>query len=394
MKIKSITAHNLLVGVLMTITSAGVCQNPVHTVPGVIIDWVPASTGQYIGSPSLAILPDGQYVASHDLFGPGSSRNKTVVFSSQDQGQSWKKITEITGQWWSTLFYHRDGLYLMGTSREYGFAVIRKSTDGGKTWTDPTDEKHGLLFGDGKYHTAPVPVLIHKDRIWRAMEDAMGPGKWGEHFRAFMMSAPVDADLLEARNWTCSNRLGRDPSYLEGLFGGWLEGNAVATPDGKVVDILRADHPSYPERAAVIEISADGKQAAFDPQTGFIDFPGGAKKFTIRYDDTSARYITLVNYVPEQFRMNQAPATRNTLALASSNDLHHWKVHTILLQHPDVQKHGFQYVDWLFNGDDLAVVSRTAHEDGLGGAHNHHDANYMTFHKVEKFRSLLDQSVM
>ena len=34
------------------------------------------------------------------------------------------------------------------------------------------------------------------------MEDKGGPGTgWGRHFRAFMMSAPVDADLLEAEGW-------------------------------------------------------------------------------------------------------------------------------------------------------------------------------------------------
>ncbi|MCC6734205.1 MAG: exo-alpha-sialidase, partial [Candidatus Omnitrophica bacterium] len=81
------------------------------------------------------------------------------------------------------------------------------------------------------------------------------------------------------------------------------------------------------------------------------------------------------------------------LALASSADLKSWKVHSIILQHPDTEKHAFQYVDWLFLGDDLAVVSRTAYDDGVGGAHNYHDANYMTFHKIKNFRSLLDQTI-
>lgn len=382
-----------LVGLCVIFPFGVAAQTPVHTVPGVIIDWVPASTQQYIGSPSLAFLPDGTFVASHDLFGPGSSKDKTVVFSSSDQGQTWTKISEITGQWWSSLFFHQGSLYLMGTSRENGYAAIRRSADGGKTWTNPTDEKTGLLFGDGRYHTAPVPVVVHHGRIWRAMEDTMGTGNWGDYFHAFMMSAPADADLLDAGNWTASNRLGKDPSYLEGKFGGWLEGNAVATPDGKIVNILRVDHPEYPEKAAIIEISEDGRQAAFDPTTGFIQLPGGAKKFTIRPDAQTSRYITLVNYVPEQYRSTPPPGTRNTLALASSADLKSWKVHSIILQHPDTEKHAFQYVDWLFLGDDLAVVSRTAYDDGVGGAHNYHDANYMTFHKIKNFRSLLDQTI-
>lgn len=366
----------------------GMCDTDPATVPGVVIDHVPASTQQYIGSPSLAILPDGKYVASHDLFGKGSTRDRTVVFQSADRGKTWIRLTEITGQWWSTLFFHEGALYLMGSSCEYGFCVIRKSLDGGTTWTTPTDSTNGLLLGDGKYHTAPVPVVIHKGRLWRAMEDGQGPGGWGSHFRAFMMSAPVESDLLEAENWTCSNRLERDPSLLGGTFGGWLEGNAVVTPEGEVVDILRADSPSYDEKAAFIHISEDGKQATFDPATGFVDFPGGAKKFSIRHDPESGLYWSLVNYVPEEFRKTKAPATRNTVALVCSPDLKTWQVKSLILQHPDVVTHGFQYLDWLFDGKDLAVVCRTAYDDGLGGAHNFHDANYMTFHRIENFRTL------
>lgn len=378
------------VGVWMTVCyPVAILAEPVSTtVPGVIIDHVPASTGQYIGSPSLAILPDGRYVASHDLFGKGSTWDKTVVFQSTDKGQTWTKVTEITGQWWSTLFFHQGALYLMGSSREYGFCVIRKSLDGGATWTTPTDKTNGVLFDDGKYHTAPVPVIVHQGRIWRAMEDAFGPGDWGSHFRAFMMSAPADSDLLRAENWTASNRLGRDPSWLGGTFGGWLEGNAVVTPQGGIVDILRADSPSDDEKAAILEISADGKQASFDPAKDFVDFPGGSKKFSIRHDPQSGLYWSLVNYIPKDFRKNKAPSTRNTVALVSSPDLRSWQVKALILHHPDVATHGFQYLDWLFEGDDLAVVCRTAYDDGLGGAHNFHDANYMTFHRIKGFRTL------
>jgi len=62
-------------------------------------------------------------------------------------------------------------------------------------------------------------------------------------------------------------------------------------------------------------------------------------------------------------------------------------VRCILLYHPDVAKHGFQYADWLFDGADIIAACRTAYDDGLGGAHNNHDANFLTFHRFANFRA-------
>lgn len=380
----------LLLSVAATLT-IGLAQaaEPDHsTVPGVVIDHLPAASQQYIGSPSIAILPDGTYIASHDIFGPGSKFSQTAVFASADRGQSWQRRATIDGAFWSTLFVHREALYLIGASERYGNTVIRRSDDGGATWTEPRDAESGLLLDDGNYHCAPQPVLVHNGRLWRAMEDGRNGTAWGLRFRALMMSAPVDADLLRADSWTYSNRLARDPDWLDGKFGGWLEGNAVATPEGHVVNVLRVDYPTGGGQAAIVEISDDGRTASFDPATGFVDFPGGSTKFTIRFDPVSQHYWSLANWVPERHRdQGRKPAaTRNTLALIRSRDLRSWEVRALVAYHPDPVQHGFQYPDWLFDGDDLVAVSRTAYDDGLGGAHNYHDANYLTFHRLADFR--------
>ncbi len=363
-------------------------------VPGVVIAHSPQSSGRYIGSPSIAALPDGTYVASHDFFGPQAGHKELAtsrVYRSADRGESWEQIAEISGAFWSSLFFHRGALYLLGTNREYGDAVVRRSDDGGLTWTEPRDAASGLLLSGAGYHCAPVPVLEHQGRLWRGMEDGEGPGGWGSRFRAFVMSIPVDADLLNASNWLLTNRLPRNPDWLGGKFGGWLEGNAVAAPDGSVVDILRADYRPDGGKAAVIQVSPDGARAEFDPATGFIDFPGGCKKFTIRYDPESKLYWSLTNWVPPKHRGPRPDRVRNTVTLIASPDLRSWEIRGILLYHPDTEHHGFQYLDWLFDGADVIAVSRTAYDDGLGGAHNQHDANFMTFHRFRGFRSLTIQ---
>lgn len=358
-------------------------------VPGVVVDHLPASSGMYVGSPSIAILPGGDYVASHDLFGPKSTerdRAVTWVFRSSDRGQTWTRQAEVQGQFWSTLFVHRGDLYLMGTWAHYNNVVIRRSTDGGRTWTEPKDSASGLLR-EGRYHCAPVPVVEHAGRLWRGVEDTTEPRRWGMPFRAMMMSAPVGADLLRAESWTTADPIASDKAWLDGRFNGWLEGNAVVTPEGRLVDLLRVDCPEG-GRAALVRMSDDGRKASFDPSGGFIDFPGGAKKFTVRYDPESKRYWSLANYVPPKYRDVKAGGVRNTLALTSSADLVRWRIDCILLHHPDVRRHGFQYPDWQFDGPDLVAAVRTAFDDGLGGAHNAHDANFLTFHRLKDFRRL------
>ena len=359
-------------------------------VPGVVIDHSPAATGLYIGSPSIAVLPDGDYVASHDFFGPQSDefkRARSAVFRSHDRGRSWHKVSEIHGAFWSSLFVHQGALYLLGPDRHHGNILIRRSTDAGETWTSPTNATTGLLRDNGEYHCAPMPVIEHQGRLWRAFEWRNPAAAWGVNYRAGILSAPVDADLLNAAHWTASNFVPSDRAWNNHDMGAWLEGNAVVAPGGRLVDMLRVQTRSPDEKAAIVSISTDGKTASFDPATGFVKFPGGAKKFAIRFDPPSRLYWSLASIVHERHRADNPGGIRNTLALTCSPDLTHWTVRCILLYHPDVVKHGFQYVDWLFDGDDIIAACRTACDDGLGGAHNNHDANFLTFHRFTNFRA-------
>jgi len=363
----------------------------ISKVPGVVIDHSPASSGIYLGSASIAVLPDGAYLTKCDEFGPKSTEHEravTRVHRSDDRGKTWRPVARIDGLFWSNAFVHKGAVYLIGTVKHHGRIVIMRSDDGGHTWTNPTDEQHGLLTATGEYHTGPMPMIVHNGRIWRAFEDAMGGTRWGERYRASVMSAPVDADLLHAESWTFSNVLARNPEWLGGVFGGWLEGNAVVSPEGDVVNILRVACPSG-GKAAIVRVDEDGKTARFDPENDIIDFPGGAKKFTIRYDEETKAYWTLANPVmPKHATETRASSIRNTLALMCSRDLRTWRIRCVLIYHPDVRHHGFQYPDWLFEGDDLIAAIRTAYDDGLGGAHNAHDANFLTFHRFADFRRL------
>ncbi|GAB3969883.1 sialidase family protein [Spirosoma terrae] len=367
-----------------------------QTVPGNIVCYEPSSSQKYIGSPSLVTLPNGDYVASHDFFGPKSSewhQAVTRIYTSNNKGKTWRYLADINGAFWSSLFVHRGALYLLGPDRHHGTVLIRKSTDGGATWTKPTNKENGVLL-TGEFHCAPMPVIEYNRRLWRPMETAHGPIlQWGKRYGAMVMSAPVDADLLDSKSWQASTPVLYDSTFNDGDFAGWLEGNFVVDKDQRMWDMLRVANKKSPdEKAAMVAINADGKTLDFDPKTGFIPFDGGSKKFVIKYDTLSKKYWTLANVIPDKYR-KQFPdrnpsGFRNVLMLKSSSDLKKWDDVKVILEHEDVINHGFQYVDWSFEGNDIIVLSRTAYFDGIANAKNNHDANYLTFHRIEDFRKI------
>ncbi|MCC6682321.1 MAG: exo-alpha-sialidase [Phycisphaeraceae bacterium] len=359
------------------------------TVPGQVIAHMPAKDKVFFGSPAIAVLPDGGYVISHNLAGPNRPLpSETWVYRSDDRGQNWQKIATIP-MYWTTLFVHRGDLYAIGTSDTYGNWVICKSTDGGVTWTTPTDEHHGLLRpGDPDkvgYHTGSVPVVVHGGRIWRALEDNGTGGPWPDHFRAGVCSAPEDADLLEAGNWTFSNMMEKDVNWLPNAgFLGWLEGNMVVDPDGNVVNVLRVDTDNgQPEKAAIMRVQDPGT-VTFNSGGDIIDMPGGGKLFTIRFNESTQSYWTLANIITdENYDPNvKANRIRDILALLESKDLRRWEIRRELLKDTsDVKNIGFHYSNWHFDGRDIIGVARTAYPDGEGGAARYHDANFFNFYR-------------
>ena len=367
------------------------------------------ATKTYLGSPSIVRLPNGGILATHDYFGPGCPRNHegeehlTSVYLSEDDGRSWRNLTHIANAFWSSLFVLGEAVYLIGTTQQYGSIAIRRSEDGGSTWTHPFDDRSGLLFAGGprraapNYHCAPVPVLARDGRIYRAFEDNP-PAVWPSGFEACVLSADVRADLLDASSWRMSNKLALQAEWLAEEWGafaeaGWLEGNVVEDQEGQLWNVLRLNARrsgdeawSLWNKAAMVRVDQEGAILSFDPSNGVIDLPGGHSKFTIRYDSQSQRYATLSNGVRDVSR----PTLRSVLSLYASTDLRSWShCHTLLaddsgfLSKLSAQRTGFQYVDWQFDGEDILYLVRTAYD----GAHNYHDANRITFHRLYDFRT-------
>ncbi|MBQ8758757.1 MAG: hypothetical protein IJZ20_03595 [Clostridia bacterium] len=110
--------------------------------------------------------------------------------------------------------------------------------------------------------------------------------------------------------------------------------------------------------------------------------PGNHSKFEIKLDEVSGKYYTIISRI----RGTETAHQRNLLSLMSSTDLVNWKLEYDLIdrRNEDPNKIGFQYVDFIFEGEDLLFLCRT----GVNNARNMHDTNYQTFHRVKNFRSL------
>ena len=370
-------------------------------------------TNTYLGSPSLTRLSNGDLLASHDYFGSGAPRNRdgrenlTSVYRSIDNGQTWESVTHIVDSMGSTLFTLGEAVYLLGVSPMYGDITIRRSDDNGNSWSLPKDSRSGLLFPAGpgdqppNYHCSPMPVAQISGRVYRAFEDCL-PDRWPGSFQSCVISADAGADFLHAANWTMSNKLGFDQSWVRPDWGtwddnGWLEGNVVVDPDGQMWNVIRVsgiterrENWSLWDHAAMIRVDDEGRNLSFDPQTGVIDLPGGPSKITIRWSPKAGSYLTLSNGNLDR----QKPTHRAVLSLYRSDDLREWRHCKVLLAEDSGNDYytssrttGIQYVDWDFDGPDILYLSRTAYD----GAHSYHVSNRITFHRLKDYQGALQE---
>jgi len=334
--------------------------------PGVVIAVSPKPETLYIGETSMTILPNGKYVAIHGFWYTKEKRATTAVYLSDDRGKSWKRVSIIKDQYWSTVFSVGESLYVMGTSYFWSPMIIRRSDDEGKTWTTPSDSKSGLLTRDKHYRATPVAMPILHGRIWRAVEKAED-----NNHNAFAMSASLDADLLDASSWKSSTKVTIPKDHFGGTKDRLNDGSIVPGPDSSLFSLMTISEVD--SKMAMMQLSKDGNNLEFDIDSGFIEFPT-TRKTIIRFDPKSKRYWALARKTAAPYALN------NVMSLVSSADLVNWKTETILLQHFEGFRHGFHKPFWHFDGDDIVTVVGT----GWGFGHGSH----MTFHRFKNFRDL------
>lgn len=342
-----------------------------------------AFSGRYLCSPSLVRHPDGYLLASMDLFAGKHPQNLTLIFRSDDNGESWHYVSELMPCFWGKLFVHKKELYMLACSTEYGDLLIGKSMDGGKSFSAPITLLRGSNGKNGNdgVHKNPQNVFYHNGRIYETLEWGAWENKEYCH-AAMVMSCDENDDLMCPENWSFSEprRFSQFDFSMKNLTNTTMtiEGTLTLSPDGKLLNIMRFGKYHH---ALAYEVNVSDHDAPLTYSHCF-QFPANYSKFMIKYDDISHRYYSIgtMAYDPNNI------ATRDYLALLVSRDLEHWEVVCDLHNYCgiDTEHIGFQYVDFEFENEDIIYLCRTA----INGAHNFHDSNYATFHRIKNFRNI------
>lgn len=400
----------------------------------------------YTYSPGLARLDSGRLIATFDLGGPGLATWAGVkgrrygqpvqgqLWSSDDGGQTWVHRVDFPFMQ-ARPFTAGGALYVLGQA---GDLQVIRSADQGSTWSAPA-----LLTTGQDWTQAPANVHLANGCIYLVMNQRPYPhrGIWPVCVEApVLLRGRVDDDLTRRENWTFASLLAfRDvasPASFE-LLGvpfypaepdravplgngrnmdpiGWLETHVVQFPDpdhlwhdptNRTFYLWSRAHTGSTGLAAIAKVTEQGERAGTGAMLTslvtapsgkpmlYVPCPGGQMKFHVLYDSASRLYWLLSTQATDSMvRPDRLPAgryglpnnERRRLQLSFSRNMIDWCFAGLVAVGP-VEKASRHYATMVVDGADLVILSRSGDE----GAHNAHDGNLITCHRVRGFRALV-----
>ena len=174
----------------------------------------------------------------------------------------------------TTSFVFEGALYRWGAGIGNQDLLISRLEDNGATWTKPTDATNGVLLTGG------FTGRRARGGLRRAsLAGLRTAGSNTSIKRPFVISAPVDADLLDASSWTKirqphyrqrNDRQQRKrplPRLIEGQHGRHLQ---------RPLQHPRASSKQTSQLAAKVTVTSPSK-LTFSVSNDFITFPGGGR---------------------------------------------------------------------------------------------------------------------
>lgn len=314
--------------------------------------------------------------------------SETVVRRSFDGGKTWTDLHTIKKLKWASLFELNGKVYIVG--------FIKPNTSSWSGYTglcDVTDENSNATPAHlWDYSTSVFEPLVANGYLYLAHDKGVA-------------SVDITTDIMQLSNWKLTNAPGTlvTKQWFETTSGkklGWLgmgdaycqEGNIVQGRDGKIYAIYRTESQPYGNYAIIFRLSEDRTRIEFleNERDSILSLPTTVSRFVIKYDAESDLYVMVSNW----WTTDEVCRARNVLGLSVSSDLRSWtQVDALLVDREMINPeyscwaHAYQYADFDFDGDDLVMTVREA----TGFTNTFHDGKYYTFYRVSDFRSMIPQ---
>ncbi len=399
----------------------------------------------YTYTPGICVLPGGRLLVTMDLGGPGVAgiagavslaTNRWVLgkaFISDDRGVTWRHVADFP-------FCHArpftagGSVYILGQAND--LCIIR-SNDNGESWSSP----HRLTEGE-RWHQSACNVWYREDKVYLVMEKTVlyaGEKSVGWpvcYLIPILLRAAVTDDLTKCESWTFASEIRFIDAVHEGELNhhgipfyksllhedercgdetltqpvGWLETNVVQILDkkhywydesGRTFNLFMRAHTAgsgYCAIAKAVE-QEDGsiKTQLIEAPSGrtwvFLPMLGGQMRFHMLYDPKTELYWLLSTQATDSMtrieclsseRYNIPCDERQRLQLSFSKNCVDW-CFAGMVATGDSEKQSRHYAGMAIDGDDLVAVSRSGDEN----ASSAHDSNFISFHRIKDFRSLV-----
>jgi hypothetical protein len=360
----------------------------------------------YVEGPGLVQLDDGTLVAVVPVV-PREEWSKerratqsvTHILRSSDGGQTWLKASDLP-YYSAAPWTHGEALYLFvnkgGTKVRNDDLLLLKSTDGGKTWSEPV-----TLF-TGHFWNCHTGMVQRDNKLYWATDDLALGNKRGPR----VIAGDLSGEVMNPSAWRLSEPVPfpgvpeamTNPQY-EKLSSQYLEPNVIDVRGRlRVLMTVKPKRQSTAGMCAVLDF--EDKGGPIDLKfTQFHPMPGGQLNFCVVWDEQTKLFWATANLVVDgqgvfdwfrdgEKRGNVRYASglggndRRFLMLQYSVDGLNWFQAGCVAQAGKISQ-SFMYARPVIDGDDLAIIARSSIH-----APNQHDADHATFHRVKNFRSL------
>lgn len=331
-------------------------------------------SGKFLGTPNLVRCKSGRLIASMDVFQSFKPQNITLVFYSDDDGKSWRYMTELYPFYWATLFCHKDTLYALGLTTEYGHLQITCSEDEGATWADAKPLFYGSDYSCkyGGFHKPPMQIVPYNGRLYTACE--YGCWEYGSHLPA-VLSIDENADLMNPEDWYMTEVLPFEGKWAErsGKQGDTIEGNIVPAPDGKLYNFMRY------KVGEMLKLRVNTEEP--EKMLEFVDIvKAPVSNSMFRIIPVVGKYLLITNRKTPESGKNECWTYRNVLSVFESCDLENFTLVKDIFnfEHIHPEKIGFQYPAFIYENGQILLSVRSAFNE----PDNAHNSNYMLFCRI------------